>query len=140
MGSREQKGAEATMQKFITKNPNVVHNIKDQLQNITVEEVATMMIVEPDRTYVTVEIDGNNFIGHMIAHVLKNNNCVYIISAKSSNKFNLEQKQKEIEDLQNWCIENFDIHEIRLETKLNIEVFKRQYGFKDYSIVLNKEF
>jgi len=128
------------MQIFRTKNTDIVRHIGKQLQGVTIEELATMMVVEPERTYVLVAIDGDNFVGHMIAHVLRNNSCAYILSAVSSNKISKKERKKEIEKLQNWCIDNFGIHEIRLETKLNTEVFKRQYGFKNYDVVLNKEF
>lgn len=128
------------MEIFRTKNPIVVNVIKDQLMGLEAQNLCERMVAEPDSVYVVIAVDGGEIISHVVAFVTYNEKFVDIVSAKSSHKLSKNDRQRVIQCLQQWCIDEFNIHEIRIETLLDPKFFIREYGFKKYSVIMSKTF
>ena len=126
---------------FRAKNPVVVHSIKNELSSITAEELCERMVVLPDRTYVAIVVDGDDVIGHTVVSISKDSKFAYVLSTNISYKVSREVRDYNLEKIEKWCIEEFNIHEIRTSTKVEPRVFERLYkGFKYFDATMSKKF
>jgi len=130
-----------TMEVFRAENPIVVHRLKDKLMSITMEELCERMIATPKKTFVVIVIDGDKVVGHTVAVVGQNKKIVYILSTGIDKDVKVKYKNIAIDMIEKWCIEEFNVHEIRTDTKIKPEFFSRLFkDYKLYGYIMNKTF
>jgi len=129
------------MQTFRARNPKVAIKIGEQLIDMTSQELVERMVCQNDLIYVAIGVDGKEIVGHVVVFANEKERCGFMLSGRIKSGINKEYKEYIMENIQKWLVKEFDIHEIRTDTKIKPEVFARLFpGFKNIMYVMSKTF
>lgn len=130
------------MNYIIENNPDIIDSLKenfvddgDYTRDIFADELKQAMARVPDRILVIVSYDNDKPVGSLIAHIPFNRNFVFIDQA-----FNMSGEHKDGFVIFEEWVKSKGLNRVRIETgnhRVEAAVAKR-YGFKEYSVVMEK--
>lgn len=109
-------------------------------RDIIAKELFEIMVSVPDEVFVAVIFEENEIMGFGIAWIQDNREYIYLSQAWSKPGCNRNYGKKAINVIEQWAIKEYNIHEMRFETKRNPEAIERAWGFKLHSTTMRSNF